>query len=91
MPTFMGYATAATAPGSLADAGNSQCPSNSSFTYALKGCLKNRNIASQVILPFIQYVLEELRLCQVLLFIYTHHRISGHSAVFTPLESCQRL
>ena len=44
--TFVGYATA---PGSLADAGNPKCPNNSPFTYALKDCLKNRVIASQVI------------------------------------------
>ena len=45
MRTFVAYATA---PGSLADAGNLQCPNNSPFTYALKDCLKNRSIASQV-------------------------------------------
>jgi hypothetical protein len=44
--TFVGYATA---PGSLADAENPKCPNNSPFTYALKDCLKNRRIASQVI------------------------------------------
>ena len=53
MRTFVGYATA---PGSLADAGNSQCPNNSPFTYALKDCLKNRVIASQVIQPFLKYI-----------------------------------
>jgi hypothetical protein len=79
MRTFVGYATA---PGSLADAGNAQCPNNSPFTYALKDCLKNREIASQVIQPYLKYFWEEWRLRQVLLFIYTHHRISGHSGDF---------
>jgi hypothetical protein len=79
MRTFVGYATA---PGSLADAGNAQCPNNSPFTYALKDCLKNREIASQVIQAYLKYFWEEWRLRQVLLFIYTHHCISGHSGDF---------